>query len=196
MVKSSLLSPNAKLTQTKLCVSVRACICVCACVCSSVKCSVSLYFRFPLVEGSTMVQCRETCLIQVRSGEKTSSCSGVVVHPGHRFIATHSTLLVPFLDTELLQTLTQTGEIPLTALGNIRVRVTLQRNAAAKTRGHGHQISAHQVTGSEEKDSGDQHESLDASLVLVWKAERFAKTLQRLMPISDGWKLLDQGQCC
>ena len=152
---------------------------------------------------------KNTCLLEARSLQlkKDTSCSGILIHPKHNFIITHSTLLTPFVTKKILKEINENGLIRGKSFKGIDVRVTVQKKnkvdqnvtldgftdkplkMSSFPKSHLNVILNSNLGRTE-----NELEHFYASVFVMWKAEKFAKTLHRLMPKSDGWKLTDDGK--
>ena len=153
-----------------------------------------------------MLWCKETCLLEARNRrvKKYTSCSGILIHPKYRFVITHSTLLLPFCNKNTLKEVDRQGFLSGKSFPEIEIRATLQKKNKIKTTGkignrpiniHVKEESQPSVVLSSQVSSAESElQHIGASVVMIWKAGRFAKTLNRLMPKSDGWKLADDGK--
>lgn len=152
---------------------------------------------------------QETCLIEARCGakdEKVSSCCGIVIQPKLKFVVTHSTLLLPFLPSGKEDTHERDVDQTIAhAVKDIGISVTFQRKT---TENQGKPVTKtssqllpkvswpniHGQTTTGRNSGAKKMKTCSASLVTIWKAEHFAKTLERLMPKSEGWQLTDPGK--
>ena len=153
-----------------------------------------------------MLWCKETCLLEARNKrvKKYTSCSGILIHPKYRFIITHSTLLLPFCNQNTPKEVDRHGFLSGKSFPDLEIRATLQKKQTINKTGqignrlpniHGKETSFPSVVLSSQVSSAESDlPHIGASVVLMWKAGRFAKTLNRLMPKSDGWKLTDDGK--
>ena len=153
-----------------------------------------------------MLWCKETCLLEARNRrvKKYTSCSGILIHPKYRFVITHSTLLLPFCNKNTLKEVDRQGFLPGKSFPEIEIRATLQKkNKINRTSEIGNRpVNIHAkekpqpsvVLSSQMSSVESELQHIGASVVMMWKAGRFAKTLNKLMPKSDGWKLTDDGK--
>ena len=148
---------------------------------------------------------KETCLLEARSRKlkKDTSCSGILVHQKHNFIITHSTFLVPFCTKEILSGINHSGFVRGSLFAGVDIRVTIQRNclcgkdnrtdATNKASSFTSKSYENMTLNSNLASTASELKHCNASPFMMWKAEKFAETLGRLMPKSDGWKLVDDG---
>ena len=136
--------------------------------------------------------------------KKYTSCSGILVHPKYRFTITHSTLMLPFCNQNTVKEVDRHGFLSGKSFPDVEIRATLQKKEKIDKTGeignrplntHGKEKSLPGVVLSSQASSAESDlQHIGASVVLMWKAGRFVKTLNRLMPKSDGWKLTDDGK--
>ena len=165
--------------------------------------SMNVFYYF---NNSIMLWCKETCLLEARNKrvKKYTSCSGILVHPKYRFVITHSTLVLPFCDKNTLKEVDRHGFLSGKSFPEVEIRATLQKknkiNRTSEIRNRLVNINAKEtslpsvVLSSQVSSADSELHHIGASIVMMWKAGRFAKVLNRLMPKSDGWKLTDIGE--
>ncbi len=167
------------------------------------------------------VRWNSCCVLESRhtdpTQKQTSSCSGILIRPEQAFILTHSTLLVPYVNKDCLNTLLRKGYLKSSAFQNIRITAYMQKHVQSNI---GLDYHDHR-TMHPDKENLDNHSSIDkdimqvstpqlavtnaeidngvssgvesyqGSVVYLWRSAGFSGVLEKLMPKRDGWKLLD-----
>ena len=162
-------------------------------------------FNFVSVD-TRMWSYKGTCLLEARNRQlkKDTSCSGILIHRKHNFIITHSTFLVPFCTKEILTEINNNDYTEGSLFKGIEIRATIQRDGfrgkdnktdmiTNKTLNVTSTSNENVTLSSTLVSTGSELDHFNASPFMMWKAEKFAKTLRRLMPKSDGWKMVDDG---